>query len=156
MVDMITGRDVIVDIDHLLLVVVGAHLVSEVFERPLAYRLRESILRWKDEQNASRSEGITLEPVVISDLWYLNNDELSSRPTIAIGSPGTNALTAFLATHLPVALVLDNTLQVHLNMSGATMHACLWGVDTSATASAVDLFAERYLPEFLSRATERC
>src|SRR4051794_33570264 len=37
------------DPQRVLLIVVGAHLQAEISDRPLAYRLREAVLRWQDE-----------------------------------------------------------------------------------------------------------
>ena len=154
--------------DRLLLIVVGAHLRAEQSDRPLAYRLRERILRWIDgatgadtAENKAKTTADTpppipppppalLEPLVCTDLWYLNNEELIRRPTITIGAPGVNACTAFLTQRLPSVFVIDDTLQVLMDPELTTLHACCWGVDQSATVSAVDLFAERFLDRFLN------
>jgi len=45
--------------------------------------------------------------LVCSDVWYLNNDPLRSRPTISIGGPGVNALSAYLADKLPSAFAIE-------------------------------------------------
>lgn len=148
----------------LLLIVVGADLRAEISDRPLAYRLREQILRWQDEHDEAEADGIAesaglagnlghrLEPLVCSDLWYLNNPGLMARPTIAVGDPAVNAATAYLAPKLATALVIEQVFRVHLDLEYIELQACLWGVNPSATASAIDLFAERYLDVFLSEA----
>ena len=162
--ELVTGPPPEIDIDQIILIVVGAHLAAEMTDRPIGYRLREQILRWIDEHTEDDDDSITihdeagnelianmppLAPLVCTDLWYLNNEELLQRPTIAIGNPGVNAATAFLANRLPQAFVLENTLQVLLDVEFAKLHSCMWGVDQAATVSAVDVFAERYLTEFL-------
>jgi len=139
-----------VDVDRLILIVVGAHLRAEMSDRPLAYRLRERVLRWLDQRVKDPDDEIEpLDPIVCADLWYLNNEDLLQRPTIAIGAPGVNAATAYFANRLPVAFVMEDTLQVQLDVEFASHWGCLWGVNASATASAADLFAERYLDSFL-------
>lgn len=148
----VTGHVCEIVTDRLLLIVAGAHLQAEVTDRPLAYRLREQVLRWietADPAAAGQASPPGLEPVVCSDLWYLNNEELLERPAISIGGPGVNAATAFLAGRLPRAFVLDETFQVLLDPEFCARWACMWGVDHAATVSAVDLFAERYLDPFL-------
>ncbi len=140
------------NIDQLLLIVVGAHLRAERFDRPLAYRLRERILRWQDAQRQQRKANgaaALIEPLVCTDLWYLNARELHSRPTIAIGDPSSNAAVAYFSTRLPTAFVIENTLRVHLDPEFIDCQACLWGATTGATASAIDVFIERYLDAFL-------
>lgn len=139
---------------EMLLIVVGAHLEAERRDRPLAYRLREHVLRWNDKQIADDCIDQPLSPLVLTDVWYLNNEPLLSRPTIAVGDPEHNAATAFLASRLPVGFVIDNALQVHIDQEYVDLRACLWGVSTGAIASAVDLFIERYLDSFLRAAHE--
>lgn len=155
------------DVDRLMLIVVGAHLRAEVMDRPAAYRLRDRIQRWIDERarRDARAEGYTapidgsggtsprgLEVVVCSDLWYLNNVDLMARPTIAVGAPGVNAAAAYMAGRVPAALTLDDSLQIHLDLEYCTLWSCLWGVSAAATHSAVQLFEQRYLEHFLRRA----
>src|SRR5262245_43553297 len=97
------------DIDPagLLLIVVGAHLRAEFTDRPLAYRLREAVLRWQD-QSLGEDDAPPLRPVVCSDVWYLNAAELAARPVISIGDPQVNAASAMLATRMPTAFVIEN------------------------------------------------
>lgn len=130
-----------------LLIVVGAHLLAEVSDRPLAYRLRERILHWLDDH--ADEELPALDPIVCTDVWYLNNDDLMREPSIALGRPGVNAASAMLANRLPTAFLIDDTLQVQLDQEYIDPRACLWGADVQSTASAVDLFVERYLDPFL-------
>ncbi len=134
--------------DRLLLIVVGAHLQAEQEHRPLGYRLRESIVRWQ----AGHPEVNPLKPLLCTDLWYLNAEDLMQRPTIAVGAPALNAVSAFFANRLPTALVIDQSLQVQLDPEFVTLQACVWGVDEPATASGVDLFESRYLDAFLRSA----
>ncbi len=134
--------------DQLLVVVVGAHLQAELADRPLGYRLRDSILRWQ----AGHPEARPLQPILCTDLWYLNAEDLMLRPTISVGAPELNAVSAFFANRLPTALVIDDSLQVQLDPEFVTLRACVWGVNAEATATSVDLFKKRYLDSFLRSA----
>ena len=57
----------IIDVDRVMLIVVGAHLAAEVSDRPLAYRLREAALRWIDarETDADADDFEPLEPLAV-------------------------------------------------------------------------------------------
>ena len=134
--------------DRLLLIVVGAHLRAEQADRPLGYRLRDSVLRWQ----AGHPEAEPLKPVLCTDLWYLNAQDLMAQPTISVGAPELNAVSAMFANRLPTALVVDQSLQVQLDPEFVTLRACVWGVTSHATASSVDIFETRYLDTFLRSA----
>lgn len=134
-------------------------MMAEMRDRPLAYRLRERMLSWLDARDCAEhgQAGIEdgtprIEPVVCSDLWYLNAKELEERPAIAIGEPSTNAATAVISSRLPTAFVIERSLRVHLDPEFIDLRAALWGANPSATAAAIDLFAERYMDEFLGAA----
>ena len=137
-----------VDPRGLLLIVVGAHLEAERADRPLGYRVQDDVLHWQQKT----PEAVPLAPMVCTDLWYLNASELMLRPTISVGRPEHNAVSAYFANRLPTALVIDRSLQVQLDPEFVTLQACVWGVDEPATRSGVDLFVQRYLDEFLRSA----
>ena len=136
------------DPQTLLPVVVGAHLRAELHDRPLGTRVLEAIRRWPDEG----ADGRSLEPIVCTDLWYLNAQDLMLRPTIAIGDPAVNAASALFANRLPTAFVMEDAFQVQLDPSFVSLQACLWGVDQPSTVAAVELFLDRYLDPFLRSA----
>jgi hypothetical protein len=138
------------DSDRLILIVTGAHLRAETGDRPSAYRLRNRMLRGLGRDGGEDPEA----PVVVcSDLWYLNRDELRSRPTISVGAPGVNALSAYLGDKLPSAFAIEGVLVVQLDPAFEDRMACCWGVDHAATSAAVDAFCERYLEDFMAAAT---
>src|SRR5262245_36991313 len=141
-------RDDELDPARLLLVVVGAHLRAECGDRPLGYRLQSAISAWLERNPPDEP----LRPIVCSDLWYLNAVELMRRPTIAVGRPQYNAVSAYLANRLPAVLVIDQRLQVQLDPEFVTLQACVWGADGPATAAGVELFEKRYLEPFLRSA----
>ena len=124
---------------------VGAHLLAEVNHRAIAHDLRDVCARMLDDAGSS------LTPVVCTDVWYLNDDDLRVRPTISVGAPGLNALTAFLADKLPTAYAIDDRLAIQYDPEFADHAAAVWGVDTESTAEAVAVFVERHLPAVLDR-----
>jgi hypothetical protein len=141
-----------IDIERLILIVTGAHLRAEAADRPIAYALGDLI------GSLLNRRGIAHTPenprvLVCSDLWYLNNDPLRSRPTISVGPPGTNALSAFLADKLPSAFAIEGVLLVQADPGFGELVASCWGRDTPATAAAVDAFTSRYLDDFMAAAT---
>jgi hypothetical protein len=145
----------IVDCRTVALIVVGAHLRAEIEDRPQAYRLRDRLRDWTQLHDQSEAvQNPSLVPVVCTDIWFLNNFELQERPVICLGEPGVNAATAFLCTRLPTALMVEGALRVHLDPDFAEAQVCLWGVNPPATASAVDLFIERYLEVFMAGAID--
>ncbi len=133
------------DPQSLLLVVVGANPRAEVAHRPLGYRLCEEIRRWQRRTPQAHP----LSPLVCTDLWYLNDQALMARPTIALGEPELNAVSAYFANRLPTALVIEQSLQVQLDPEFVELQACVWGVDDRSTAAGVEAFVERYLDAFL-------
>ena len=138
--------------DQLILIVTGAHLRSEVGDRPLAYNLRDRMRKWLREHDQPESPSAP-RVLVCSDVWYLNNDPLRSRPTVSVGGPGVNALSAFLGDKVPSAFAIENVLVVQCDPEFAEAIACCWGRDTRSTAAAVDAFVERYLDSFMEAAT---
>lgn len=126
-------------------IVVGAHPNAERHDRPTAYALVEGMRR--------RVAGSPHpDPLVCTDLWWFNDPSLRDRPTISIGSPQVNALTAYLADKLPTAFAIDGVLMVQLDPAfGDTLAAC-WGTTHAQTAAAAEVFAERYLGGFLGSA----
>lgn len=129
-----------------VLIVTGAHLDAEMQDRPLAYKLREAVRRALVERGEK-----DFEVVVCSDLWYLNNEDLRREPTVSIGGPTRNALGAHLADKVPSALVIEGKLAVQMDVALSELVASCWGVDSGATAGAVDAFIERYLGEFVEK-----
>ncbi|MDX2131776.1 MAG: hypothetical protein SFY69_06975 [Planctomycetota bacterium] len=120
-------------------VVTGASLGAERTDRPLAYDLRERIMR--------AAPGI--DAVVCADLQFLNDPALRGVPVVSVGGPHTNALSAYLISRLPTVLAVDGVYAVLLDVEGESPGACCWGRDAAATGAAVGAFAERHLALFL-------
>ena len=140
-----------IDTERCIVVVCGAHLLAERYDRPHAERLRQAMERWIGEHG---EEGA--EVVLCTDLWYLNNRELRERPTVSVGAPGVSALGAYLTDKLPTALAVDGVLSVQMDLEFVDVVASVWGSDHAATGAAVDEFVARYLDEFMRRAVMRC
>lgn len=126
----------------------GAHLRAEIFDRPIAYRLRDHL------NGAIVRCGAERPVVVCSDIWWLNNDAFRHRPTIAVGSPDVNALTAYMADKLPYVFSIKGRLGVQMDLDLVERIACCWGVDHAQTAAAVQAFEERYLDHFAADAAK--
>lgn len=144
------------DLDRLILLVVGSHLRAETADRPIAYRLREQLLEVMARLvKKEPDEDDPVDIVVCSDVWWLNNDGLRDCPTISIGGPGVNALSAYLGDKLPGAFVVDDQMIVQMDVELASEWVCIWGVDHRRTVAACDVFSERYLERFLRTVLER-
>lgn len=150
------GHEDLLDPSRLILIVTGSHLKAEAADRPIAYRLRERMSRWLGDHSAEVKSGGPEKPapsvVVCSDLWYLNQGALRERPTVSVGGPSVNALSAYLGTRLPSALAVEGVMLVQADLEFVDAVACCWGVDAGATLSAVDAFADRYLDQFMRAA----
>lgn len=135
-----------IDTDRLILIVTGAHLRAEASDRPLAYRLAEklrpAIAKACDEDD--QAPGV----LVCSDIWWLNNDALRTRPTISIGAPDVNALTAYLADKLPFVYSIEGQLGVQMDLDFVDPWATIWGVSERTTTQAVEAFEAKYLDHF--------
>jgi len=135
------------EVNDLMLLVVGAHLRAEMADRPLAYQLKSRIDQWLDQHRGEMN--ISLKPVVCSDIWYVNNEALQTRPTICIGGPGVNGLSAYFRQKLHDALVRENQVVIQLDPEFTDLRVCLWGMDHALTVEALELFMTRYLENYL-------
>ncbi len=139
---------------RLVLIVVGAHLRAELADRPAAYLLQREALSWLNTRCGPETEDDPhpLHVLVCSDLWYLNNESLRRRPTISIGGPAVNALSAYLADKVPSAYAVEGKLLVQFDLEMHELVACCWGIDAHRTAEAVEAFSRRYLDDFMEAA----
>lgn len=138
-----------IDEDKLLLIVVGAHLKAEAADRPVAYRLQQTV---NERLDALADPPDLLVPLICSDVWFLNNEELHDRPVICLGGPGVNALSAYLYPRLPNALQVDDQFVIQLDPEMQDLRVNIWGMAHNQTITAVDLFNSKYLDEYLRRA----
>ena len=135
------------DVRDILLLVVGTSLEAELTDRALAYHVRERIYAAYAEPEAESRA--MLRPVVVSDLWYVNDVGLHDRPALAIGRPESNAATAMIARGVPTRMIADDRYRIQLDPEGIDVRACLWGTTAPSTADAVEHFLEQHLAEWL-------
>lgn len=138
----------------LLFVVVGAHLRAEWHHRPMAARLIGQIHERLGARFGPDAAKWPIRPITCTDVWYLNQDALRTRPTISIGGPDSNALGAYLADKLPSAFAIKDRVLVQLDPQWTSLVASCWGVTPAETAASVDAFCDRYLTTFLKQAIE--
>jgi len=130
-----------------VLIVVGASLRAEVADRPLAARLQRRIRQWLTRHEATLE--LTIDPIVCSDVWYLNSDELQRRPTISLGGPGVNALSACFAEDLDEEPGDDTHVLIQIDPEFTDLRAAIWGWDHELTVKGVEVFCKQYLDRFL-------
>ena len=146
-----------IDTDRLICIVVGVQLRAELGDRPLAYRVEQEVRARLEAKLGRPPEGEPprLAPVVLSDVYYLNNDELQARPAISVGGPGMNALSAMLVDKLPTAVAVEKTLVIQMDLDMQDPRCAVWGMDHLDTVRAVDLFIGKYLDAFVEGVVAR-
>ncbi|MEX2215800.1 MAG: hypothetical protein WD768_16940 [Phycisphaeraceae bacterium] len=132
---------------NLLLVVVGAHLRAETADRPLAYRLVERIRAWLEKHGQAINPPVM--PIVCSDIWYVNDEALQGRPTISVGGPGVNALSAYYHQKLKTAVARSDDYLIQLDPEFVDLRVSVWGRDHNLTVAALEVFVSKYLDAYL-------
>jgi hypothetical protein len=132
----------LVDTDETVVLVTGTSLRSEEADRPLAYWIKQEV----DRRGAGHAYR---RAVVVGDRWYLENGVFQLNPTIAIGGPGVNGVSAEFAESLPMAWSRDERVFVQADFTGDLRRAALWGADAEATTLAVEHFLQGGLLEEL-------
>lgn len=129
--------------DDSILLITGASLRAEEMDRPLAYRLRDEILSRLGADSPWKCH-------VITDVLYLNSENLHARPAISIGGPGVNGAAQYLLARLPHALAVDNVLLIQMDVKMEDNRCSIWGMDHDTMVEAIDTFIEKgYLNRFL-------
>jgi hypothetical protein len=146
-----------IDTSRLLWIITGVHLRAELGDRPLAYRIeREAKRVLKDllPPPADDDPLPLITPAVISDVYYLNNDEIQDQPLISIGGPGVNAVANSLVNDVPTAVAIEDSLLIQMDVEMNDLRCSIWGMDHLQTVQAVDLFlAKGYLQTYLQGVT---
>ena len=137
--------DEIVDIDNVIPIVVGAHLRAELGDRRRGYYLGEAMVQWMEQHEITGPPW----PLVCADLWYLNDTELRTRPTICIGQPDVNAATAAMSPKLETILLADDAYRILGDTEYIDLKYCLWGIDDKHTNQCLEQFIKTVLPNFL-------
>jgi hypothetical protein len=135
----------LLDTDETVIIVTGSDIRAEERDRPTAYRLKAEIDRRSDGQPFRRA-------VVVGDAWYLDHRVFHLNPTIAVGGPGVNGLSAELSQQVPVVWTQDQRSFVQVDFENPAKRAALWGLDAEATMLAVETFVSRgFLDDLLRR-----
>jgi hypothetical protein len=135
----------LIDTDETVIIVTGSEIRAEERDRPTAYRLKEEIDRRSDGQPFRRA-------VVVGDAWFLDHRVFHLNPSIAVGGPGVNGLTAELSQQVPVVWTQDQRAFVQVDFENPAKRAALWGLDAEATMLAVQTFVSRgFLDDLLRR-----
>ena len=143
LMSMVLGLTGEIDITTVVPVVVGAHIRAEISDRQTAQWLADQL----SDELAETCPGLCA--IVCTDLWYLNDDRLRTRPTISIGEPELNAYAAFLADKLPDVYSVKDVLVVQMDLRSDDTTASCWGRDAISTRQAAQAFVERYLTGFV-------
>jgi len=130
-----------------VMIVVGASLRAESADRPLAYRLQRRVRRWLTRHE--QTLGVSIEPIVCTDVWYLNSEELQQCPTISVGGPAVNALSAYFAQDLEDEPDEDTHVLIQIDPEFTDLRAAIWGWDHDLTSKGLDVFCRKYLNDFL-------
>jgi hypothetical protein len=131
-----------------LVIVVGADLRAEALDRPIAHALQRGVNTLLAKEAVAL--GRTLPAAAVcTDVWYLNSNHLRLCPTISVGGPELNALSAYLIGRIPPVLAVEGRYAVHADPRGEQLTACLWGVDSTNTAQAMDAFCSKYVETFV-------
>ena len=147
-IDLITDPPM-VDPLRVLPIVVGAHLIAERDDRPLAYRVRNRIRRWLADGGGGRPG---VQPLVCCDVWYLNQDDLQRRPTISIGSPRVQRLKRVLPRSTLVGVGTRRSAHGPARPAVCGSASQCVGVTHDLTVEALEVFRRQYLEGFLRAA----
>ena len=136
------------DASRAIAVVVGAHPRAEITDRPWANLLVRRMRTILADRGFSMESGGPI-PLVVTDVWFLNDDVLRRQPTVAIGDPAVNAASAFFANRLPCAYAIENACQLLLDPELLEPRACLWGIDDESLKLAMTRFETKWIEPFL-------
>lgn len=132
---------------RLILIVVGTELRAEEADRPLAYYLRQQVLKVL----ADRGEAAETAVLVVADLRWLGDSGFQACPTISVGGPGVNLLARRWVDDppIPISLAVEDEFYVQMDPELDDLYVSLWGMDNASTQIAVSAFLQRFLPVFL-------
>lgn len=132
---------------RLILIVTGSDLRAEEADRPLAYYLRQQILRALVDRGEDRETSV----LVIADLRWLGDADLQACPTISVGGPGVNLLAHRWTEDppIPISLAVDNDYYIQMDPELDDLYVSLWGMNNASTQIAVNAFVQRFLSSFL-------
>lgn len=146
-----TPPDLDFDAERAIAIVVGAHPRAEITDRPWANLLARRMRSVLAERGLAMDRGGPI-PLVVTDVWYLNDDVLRRQPTVAVGDPAVNAASAYFANRLPCAYAIENACQLLLDPELLEPRACFWGIDDESLKLAMERFDAKWIGPFLEAA----
>ena len=135
------------DVQQTILIVVGSEIRPEEKDRPIAYKLKQQI-----EKSPKYGKLPFRKCIVISDSLFENDKIIQICPTICIGGPGVNAVSARLFEKLPVYYRKEECFYIQYDKNIQNNRVSLWGMDQATTEESVDYFISTgLLEEYLSK-----
>jgi hypothetical protein len=135
----------LVDVGETVAVVVAGELDPEAPDRLSALALKAEI----DRRGAGHPYR---RAVVMTDQAWFETPLFHASPTIAVGGPGVNGVSARFGQELPTVWTADDRALIQAEFREAAPRATVWGMDRDATAASVEAFMVRgWLDEFLDR-----
>jgi hypothetical protein len=135
----------LVDGSETVAIVVAADLDADAPDRRAAVGLLEEIGRRGAGHPYRRG-------VLMSDLAWFETPLFHAAPTIAVGGPGVNGVSAKFGQELPTVWTADDRALIQAEFRENAPRATVWGMDREATAASVEAFIHRgWLDEFLDR-----
>jgi hypothetical protein len=135
------------DVQQTILIVVGSDIKPEEKDRPIAYKLKQRI-----EQSPKYGSLPFRKCIVITDALFESDKIIQICPTIIIGGPGVNAISAQLVEKLPIHINKDDRYFIQFDENAPGNRVSLWGINQETTEEAVDCFiAKGLLDRFLAK-----
>lgn len=135
----------LVDAAETVAVVVADALDAEAPDRVVAQRVQAEI----DRRGAGHPYR---RGVLMTDYAWFDTPLFHAAPTIAVGGPGVNGVSARFGQELPTVWTADDRSLIQAEYRGAAPRVTLWGMNAAATAEAAEVFMARgWLDEFLDR-----
>ncbi len=135
------------DVNETILIVVGAGIKPEQKDRPLAYWLQKQIDKTGGFERTPFSKSI-----VITDALFRSDKIIQACPTISIGGPGVNRVTAELVNELPIYISEDYRYYIQCDDKPGKNRVLIWGMDQETSSGALNVFIESgLLDDFLKK-----
>ena len=122
-----------------IIITTGCSLHAELLDRPHAEILRDEIDNRGDLASGKRA-------IVISDIWWMKQQELQDLPTIAIGGPNTSQMVSELTKNVGKQGINSG---IYNAMEKSPSKIALWGEVAAETRTEVEKFIQH--PEGLKK-----
>jgi hypothetical protein len=134
----IAGRGGWPDRRESLLLVVGAGVLAQLHEGPLAQRLAERVAAASNDPEFRWARAVT-------DVALEHRPEFAACPLISLGGPASNRFTGRLASELPEVATDRDGVHVHHDLEAGARRIALFGDDENGTTHAVEWFVSQGL-----------